>query len=57
LQLGASNIHNPSFNLEAMTIRLTDLGNQGWELVTNIDSTHYHGATKGTILIFKREKN
>ncbi|MEM8888511.1 MAG: DUF4177 domain-containing protein [Bacteroidota bacterium] len=46
-------------NVEELDMHLTELGNQGWELVNTFDTSRSVGsssASRDLVLIFKREK-
>lgn len=45
-----------SLDEHVMTGHLNHLGNQGWELVTNIETNAGHGQTSEIHLLFKRIK-
>ena len=44
-------------NHQEMVEKLNELGSQGWELVTGTDANMYEGASRGLIMILKREIN
>lgn len=46
---------DPKIDSDSLEIGLNTLGNQGWELVTSMDTSIYQGATKEIILFLKRE--
>jgi hypothetical protein len=56
LQINKKGSWNPKFDFEEMSTKINELGNQGWELTSNISNTVYQGATQSMILIFKKEK-
>jgi hypothetical protein len=39
---------------EPTSKRLTDLGNEGWELVSSFDTNWGHGASRKYVFVFKR---
>ncbi len=40
---------------KALTVKLNELGKQGWEVVSTVDTTLYQSATRSVIVILKRE--
>ncbi len=42
-------------NLQDLTNKLNELGKQGWEVVNTTDTNMYQGASRGLIIILKRE--
>ena len=43
-------------DIEAMDSHINELGGEGWELATALDTTRLRGDTRDVILIFKRER-
>lgn len=37
--------------------KLNELGRQGWELISGMDTNRYDGSSKELVLILKRESN
>ncbi|WP_207494205.1 DUF4177 domain-containing protein [Aridibaculum aurantiacum] len=42
-------------NLQELTSKLNQLGAQGWEVVNTTDTNMTHGATRGLVIILKKE--
>jgi hypothetical protein len=38
-----------------LTSKLNDLGQEGWEMVSAVETNSHHGSTKEIVLFFKRE--
>ena len=43
-------------DFESLTQKLNELGNKGWEVVSSTDTNLWEGASRGTLIILKREK-
>ena len=52
--LGGGFKWNKGFNVEEIDLKLNEMGEEGWELVTKADNTQSDG-TVNIILIFKQE--
>lgn len=57
LDAPAKGFFGGKINYQELADKLNDLGQQGWELVTGTDTNMYEGASRGLILILKREIN
>lgn len=51
----AANIWSSKIDEQELTDQLNQLGQQGWELVSASDLNWAQGATRGLIMILKRE--
>lgn len=43
------------FDAQALTNRLNELGREGWELVTAVDTNMYSGQSRDLVLLLKRQ--
>lgn len=43
-------------DFESLTQKLNELGDKGWEVVSNADTNMWEGASRGMVIILKREK-
>ena len=41
-------------NTDELTAQLTELGSQGWELVTSIETSYVDGGSREAVLVLKR---
>ncbi len=57
LDAPAKGFFGGKINFQELAIKLNDLGKEGWELITGTDTVMYEGASRGLILIMKREIN
>jgi hypothetical protein len=46
---------DPKVNDVDLTSKLNGLGQEGWELVSAVETNSYQGSTKEIVLFFKRE--
>jgi len=51
----ATSFWSSKINAQELTDKLNDLGRNGWELTSTVDLNQTHGATKGLLLVLKRE--
>lgn len=42
-------------NLQDLATKLNELGKQGWEVVNTTDTNMTHGASRGLVVILKRD--
>jgi hypothetical protein len=56
LDIPAKGWFGGKLDLETLTQKLNELGDKGWEVVSGTDTNMYEGATRGMIIILKREK-
>ncbi len=46
---------NPKLSAESVELELNKLGQEGWELVSAMDTAIGHGTTNEIVMFFKRE--
>jgi hypothetical protein len=54
LMMGATGFVGVTFDGDALTARLNELGSEGWELVTVFDTNLPQGRTKDIVAMLKR---
>jgi len=42
-------------NFKELSIKLNELGREGWEVISTTDTNMWEGASRGVIIILKRE--
>ena len=47
---------NYQVDFASLTQKLNELGDKGWEVVSNADTNMWEGASRGMVIILKREK-
>lgn len=57
LDVPAKGFLGGKINFQELTDKLNDLGSEGWELVTGTDTNMHQGASRGLLIIMKREIN
>ena len=51
----AAGFWSSKINAQELTDKLNELGRNGWELTSTVDLNRAQGATKGLLLVLKRE--
>ncbi len=57
VRIKRKSIWNNIIDYEGLEAELNELGKQGWEVVSTVNSSMYESKFTGTIIILKRQKN
>ena len=57
LDVPAKGFLGGKINFQELTDKLNTMGKEGWELVTGTDTNMHQGASRGLVMILKREIN
>ncbi|RIV22356.1 DUF4177 domain-containing protein [Fibrisoma montanum] len=55
LDVPAGGFWGGKVNFDELTHKLNELGNLGWEVTTTTDTNTFDGASRGVLIILKRE--
>jgi hypothetical protein len=55
LNVTAGGFWGQDFDAQALTDKLNELGREGWEIVSTVDTEIYGGSSRGLLFTLKRE--
>lgn len=56
LDVAAGGFWTNTIDAQALTDKLNELGDEGWEVVSSVDMNRHQGQTKGILIMLKRER-
>ena len=57
LDVKATGFWGGKVDVNALIIKLNELGREGWEVANSVDTNLHHGASRALLVILKREIN